>query len=1110
MKSKILIFAFALMFAMSLMVFFSPIQTVKATTETRYVNTSTQTVNTNTGPAFSTTQGATGGNGQIGVSSESKYLGIRVFVINTTGYYWELTNGTAQAIVLVTGTSSFSATWSCPQTTVNTTTDNLVISVYYGASSPPTTLLINKQWISEQLGATSIDANTWTVYYYTLDDDTKLFLRWGGTTYVTRVEGFKWTAANTSPTIGQFSAPATTYAMQAFNLSMVANDPDGKANLKTLTVSLNVTSIDLTWTEATNATAKTDANNYADLVTSYVAEINSTSFNVTWCIRLYWNATTTGTGVCTIGLDANTAVVDDSNVSVSTTTGSFIFVDGLLVKASPTWNDTDGRCNLAQPLTLSGQLYYTGTTTAPTNNSLITVYCALNGTVKGSNSSISDSDATFQISITAPNAGSVGTYAYNVYCLTDELSTTNRTASIILDEVTITLSVVNPRINVGDTAVITNSSVYASDGSLFVGTQTLNESLTQGTVGIWSYGVSAMTDTSYGLTQFTTNTVTVVFDRIRIDTLGASDTHANIGDLVTYYATASLEYDGHALGVGDSLTLSGEAMTWDSVDSRFEHNETVAVLSQTTINSFTSGNEAGFGITAGNINSKTVSVIWDALTIFNVQTVQYQGSGSFYYQAQVEWAYDNTTVSGATVGAAYPNGTSIGSFTSNSTGWATFIINQGNVTNGIFSIYGVNDNNYSITVSYSNTTFTLCDWALNTKDIVGSTLSGTSLAVTKGATSIWSGTQTTLYVPADTFAVNITWLQCPVNTTASITISGATSTDFNCTVYPISGTTYHLASNTTVATYSYASEILSVSFSGPTSTYILSVDSPKPTYIINATYNYATDYTPYSALILPHYGNATLKVSFEGWGDLYIQKTTHKFVAVTMAAQVMSITATGTSGDIATVEVYCGSRGNPVSITGWIATTYSSSLSVLSGTLSFASDTTVTLTWVSSGGGGGGGTSPPAIQPLSATVVLVFPFQNTIGTTIQTSVNITWTGVTVIYLQDIYLDSEPFGSWQLLVPDGLPQELTAFGTMGTATIPITLNIPEDAQPGSYVAPCIITFGWQQGAGTKTFRTVSTLEVVVPPPSVPDLMTYWWLLMFAGLGVGMLVLRTRKH
>jgi hypothetical protein len=82
--------------------------------------------------------------------------------------------------------------------------------------------------------------------------------------------------------------------------------------------------------------------------------------------------------------------------------------------------------------------------------------------------------------------------------------------------------------------------------------------------------------------------------------------------------------------------------------------------------------------------------------------------------------------------------------------------------------------------------------------------------------------------------------------------------------------------------------------------------------------------------------------------------------------------------------------------------------------------------------------------------------------------------------------------------------------MGTASVPITITIPADATPGSYVVPCIITFGWQQGAGTKTFRTVSTLELVVPPPSVPDLMTYWWLLMFAGLGVGMLVLRTRKR
>jgi hypothetical protein len=169
------------------------------------------------------------------------------------------------------------------------------------------------------------------------------------------------------------------------------------------------------------------------------------------------------------------------------------------------------------------------------------------------------------------------------------------------------------------------------------------------------------------------------------------------------------------------------------------------------------------------------------------------------------------------------------------------------------------------------------------------------------------------------------------------------------------------------------------------------------------------------------------------------------------------------------------------------------------------------MTWVSSGGGGGGGGGgPPAIQPLIATVILNFPSQNTIGTTIQTTVNITWSGVTVVTLQQIYVDSPDYASWQLLIPDGLPQELTAFGAMGTANIPITLQIPADVKAGTYIVPCIVTFGWQSGAGTKSFRTVSTLEVVVPPPSVPDLMTYWWLIMFGCLGIGMLVLRTRKR
>jgi hypothetical protein len=606
------------------------------------------------------------------------------------------------------------------------------------------------------------------------------------------------------------------------------------------------------------------------------------------------------------------------------------------------------------------------------------------------------------------------------------------------------------------------------------------------------------------------DTTAVIGDRIRIDSLATTDTRANVGDTITIYATASLEYDGHALGVGDALTLTGHVFTWDVGDGRFEHDETILVVGDHTINSFTSGTEAGFTITEGNINAQTETTIWDALMIFNVQAVQYKGSGGFYYQAQIEWVWDSVVIDGATCGVAYPNDTAIGSMTSNSTGWLVFVINQGNATNGDFIIYGIDDNLWDITVAGSNKTFTLWNWALATKDIDGNALSNTNITVTKAPTTVWTGSPCTLYVPADTFAISITWLQnLPVNTTAAVIIGGATSTNFNCTVYLLTGTSYHFATNTTISSNSYASEILSLSFSGATSTYTFVIDKPqKPTYIINATYDYATAYTTY--LALPHYGNQSLQVSYEWGTDLYVQKTTHKFLSVTMVGQLMSITATGTVGDIATLEVYCGTRGNPATVTGWVGTSWSPTLSVLTGTLTFASDTTVTLTWVS-GGSAPGGTQPPAISPLIATVIVSFPLKNTQGTVINANVSITWTGVTVVTVNEIFIDSPDYATWQLLVPDGLPQQLTITGTMGQATIPITLQIPADAEPGTYIVPCIVSFGWESGAGTKTFRTVSNLDVIVPPPTVPDLMTYWWLIMFGGLVVGMLVLRgTRKH
>jgi hypothetical protein len=212
----------------------------------------------------------------------------------------------------------------------------------------------------------------------------------------------------------------------------------------------------------------------------------------------------------------------------------------------------------------------------------------------------------------------------------------------------------------------------------------------------------AFTDTAYGLTVITgTTSQSVIADRIRIDYLGKTDTdgRVNMNSQGTFYATASLEYDGHTLGSGDSLVLGGYTFTWVSANNRFESAITQTSVSIITINSFTSGNEATYGITVGNINSKTANLIWDKLTVtFSTNNT----SPSIGETVTISWTitrqYDSTTVTSFTI-----------DISRDELKWLTLTNSSKNdvaYTDGtrIYTLYPttVTDNTYGITVAQAN------------------------------------------------------------------------------------------------------------------------------------------------------------------------------------------------------------------------------------------------------------------------------------------------------------------------------------------------------------------------------------------------------------------------
>ena len=171
-----------------------------------------------------------------------------------------------------------------------------------------------------------------------------------------------------------------------------------------------------------------------------------------------------------------------------------------------------------------------------------------------------------------------------------------------------------------DDSEVTDGSVSLNTGSMtWYGTDLRWEyTYSKGSVGAETKNIASVAGNTYGITALnsavTSDSETIVFDRIKILTLSAVDANISVGDEGIWYATAELEYNNYGLGSGDSFTLSGYAFSWNSTDNRFEATDNKSSAQTVTINSFDSGSEATYGITAGNINNLSQSIEWQAVS----------------------------------------------------------------------------------------------------------------------------------------------------------------------------------------------------------------------------------------------------------------------------------------------------------------------------------------------------------------------------------------------------------------------------------------------------------------------------------------------------------------
>jgi len=132
------------------------------------------------------------------------------------------------------------------------------------------------------------------------------------------------------------------------------------------------------------------------------------------------------------------------------------------------------------------------------------------------------------------------------------------------------------------------------------------------TVGSDTYNLYVdMVDLDYTDGEETT-TETIITDRIMAYWEDVDDTRLDINVNAEWRIKAVLQYDGHALGSGDTVTSTWGGLSWDAGNSWFEILHTESSVTSSTI-SLTAGTEATYGITAFAENITETTVVFDQL-----------------------------------------------------------------------------------------------------------------------------------------------------------------------------------------------------------------------------------------------------------------------------------------------------------------------------------------------------------------------------------------------------------------------------------------------------------------------------------------------------------------
>lgn len=330
------------------------------------------------------------------------------------------------------------------------------------------------------------------------------------------------------PTIGEFQAPSGRIDTNSyFFLNTTINHPSGIANFENATLTLNYT-INLNWFNSTNTFTKTgDASSYCTLGSnSKRTTVNSTAYKLSWNISFN----------IPLNWDIANAIVFDSDGLNGTGTSTNLFITDYV--NIDTFTVDDNRRNIGETasFTVGGKYAYDSSTWSGTYT--------LNDTKTKS---------------------TVGKYGYNISSITDSnygLTAFSQTASdlyVIFDRGVITISAnttspaPNAYVNFTITAIYDFDDTPITSWTVNVlrnSTHFADGNFTDGgyTDLFYVYTAENMTENTYGLTSFTSNTVTVYWSTYVALTIKTLDLDSNIlTEAIVYFNTTQITVDSNGL-----------------------------------------------------------------------------------------------------------------------------------------------------------------------------------------------------------------------------------------------------------------------------------------------------------------------------------------------------------------------------------------------------------------------------------------------------------------------------------------------------------------------------------------------------------------------------------